>query len=104
MLQLPGQYQSSQHSEKDFNSWRGTTLSCLGNIKAELINEMARDAQEKTEAMEALNKALDKLEDEGEFAKKLTRFTSAWGRDKLGQDLLKQVKEHRDRVAKDMEE
>merc|ERR1719213_1522193 len=72
-------------------------------IKAELVTEMKKDKAEKTEAMKGLNKALDKLEDEGEFAKKLTMFTSAWGRDKLCQDLLAEVKNHRDRVAKDMQ-
>merc|ERR1719213_75914 len=78
-------------------------LKGLDDIKKDLSIGLWKDEMDKKEAMVGLNKALDKLEDEGEFAAKLTKYTTAWGKSKLAQDLLAQVQGHRDRIVKDMD-
>lgn len=104
MLAEAGTYQSSSHTTEDLEKLNKGVMKGLEDIELELLRGMRQDAVEKEEAMAGLNTALDKMENEGEFAAKLTRFTTAWGRSKLAEDLLAQVQGHRDRVAKDMEQ
>eukprot|EP00747_Dinoflagellata_sp_TGD_P133800 gnl/TRDRNA2_/TRDRNA2_175254_c0_seq1.p1 gnl/TRDRNA2_/TRDRNA2_175254_c0~~gnl/TRDRNA2_/TRDRNA2_175254_c0_seq1.p1 ORF type:complete len:263 (-),score=92.60 gnl/TRDRNA2_/TRDRNA2_175254_c0_seq1:216-1004(-) len=103
MLAEAGLYQGSSHTAEDLEKWNAAVMKGLDDMKVDLETGMAKDAANKKEAMAGLNKALDKLEDEGEFAAKLTKFTTAWGRSKLAQDLLAQVQGHRDRIVKDMD-
>merc|ERR1719162_1039657 len=103
MMVASGKYRESASTAEDFKQWNTAVLKGLDDIKFEIETGLEHDAAEKKEAMVDLNKALDKLEAEGEFAKKLTRFASAWGRSKLGHDLLTATQENRDNVAKDMQ-
>merc|ERR1719272_2674425 len=103
MMAETGKYKESANTAEDFKQWNTVVLKGLDDIKSDIETGLEYDAAEKKEAMVELNKALDKMEAEGEFATKLTRFASAWGRSKLGQDLFAATQEHRDKVAKDMQ-
>merc|ERR1740117_2227261 len=98
-----GRFKETAQTAEDFKQWNTAVLKGLDDIKFEIETGLEHDAAEKKEAMVELNKALDKLEAEGEFAKKLTRFASAWGRSKLGHDFLTATQDHRDKLAKDMQ-